>query len=63
LTRREAEVLAGVAAGQTNAEIPAMLPIAPGTVKKHLDHIYEKLGVGSRTEAAMKAIARPSPPA
>jgi DNA-binding CsgD family transcriptional regulator len=55
-TRREMEVLAWVAGGKTNAEAAELLSIAPGTVKKHLDHIYEKLGVGTRTEAVVKAM-------
>lgn len=59
LTRREIEVLACVAGGRTNAEIGALLGIAPGTVKKHLDRIYEKLGVGTRTEAVLAAIGLP----
>ena len=53
LTRRELEVLAWVAGGRTNAETAELLSIAPGTVKKHLDHIYEKLGVSTRTEAVV----------
>jgi DNA-binding CsgD family transcriptional regulator len=56
LTRRQIEILACVAAGKTNAEIGEVLSIAPGTVKKHLDHIYEKLGVSTRTEAVVVAI-------
>jgi DNA-binding CsgD family transcriptional regulator len=59
LTRREIEVLSCVAGGGTNAEIGALLGIAPGTVKKHLDRIYEKLGVGTRTEAVLTAIGLP----
>ena len=54
LTRREDEVLRWVARGKSNQEIAAALSIAPGTVKKHLDHIYAKLGVSTRTEAAVK---------
>ncbi len=54
LTRREAEVLERVARGLTNAEVAAQLFVAPGTVKKHLDHIYRKLGVKGRTEAAAR---------
>jgi DNA-binding CsgD family transcriptional regulator len=61
LTRRETEVLSWVAGGKTNAETAEILSIAPGTVKKHLDHIYEKLDVGSRTEAVVTAMGvRPS---
>jgi DNA-binding CsgD family transcriptional regulator len=56
LTSREIEVLAWVAVGKTNAETGQLLSIAPGTVKKHLDHIYEKLGVGTRTEAVVAAM-------
>lgn len=52
LTPREAEVLAAVATGATNAEIGRQLFIAASTVKKYLDHIYAKLGVSSRTGAA-----------
>lgn len=56
LTRREIDVLAWVATGKTNAQIGEVLSIAPGTVKKHLEHIYEKLGVSTRTDAAVTAI-------
>jgi DNA-binding CsgD family transcriptional regulator len=56
LTMRELEVLAWVAGGKTNVETADLLSIAPGTVKKHLDHIYEKLGVGTRTEAVVTAM-------
>jgi DNA-binding CsgD family transcriptional regulator len=51
LTDREREVLDLVAAGKTNAEIAETIWIAPGTVRKHLENIYEKLGVHSRTAA------------
>ena len=37
--------------GKRNAEIAASLLIATGTVKRHLDHVYDKLGVRSRSEA------------
>ncbi len=52
LTGRQTEVLELVAIGMTNAEIAERLVIAPGTVKRHLDLIYERLGVGNRTAAA-----------
>jgi DNA-binding CsgD family transcriptional regulator len=52
LTEREAEVLLHVAEGMRNREIAEALWIAPGTVRKHLDNIYAKLGVHSRTAAA-----------
>jgi DNA-binding CsgD family transcriptional regulator len=51
LTLREREILMLVARGWTNAEVAANLWIAPGTVRKHLDNIYEKLGVHTRTAA------------
>jgi len=51
LTDREREILDLVAAGKTNAEIAEAIWIAPGTVRKHLENIYEKLGVHSRTAA------------
>jgi len=51
LTRREQQVLALVGEGKSNAEIAAELWIASGTVRTHLDHIYTKLGVRSRTAA------------
>jgi LuxR family transcriptional regulator, maltose regulon positive regulatory protein len=57
LTRRELEVLRLVAAGLTNQEIAEKLVISPETVKKHTGHIYGKLGVSNRTEAASRAQA------
>ena len=58
LTTREAEIIELVAAGLTNAAIAERLWISPGTVKKHLDNVYEKLGVANRT-AAVAALNRP----
>jgi DNA-binding NarL/FixJ family response regulator len=52
LTARERAVLDRVARGQANAEIAFDLGIATATVAKHLEHVYEKLGVASRTAAA-----------
>jgi DNA-binding CsgD family transcriptional regulator len=57
LTRRESEVLAEVAAGKTNAEIALALGVRPLTVVKHLEHVFAKLGVGTRTAAAAKVFA------
>jgi DNA-binding CsgD family transcriptional regulator len=55
LTRREAEVLALAVRGKTNAEIGAILLRSPGTAKRHLENIYRKLEVNTRTEAAALA--------
>jgi ATP/maltotriose-dependent transcriptional regulator MalT len=59
LSRREKEVLALVARGLSNAQIGAALFISPVTVKVHVRHIFEKLGVKSRAEAAMRAAQLP----
>jgi LuxR family maltose regulon positive regulatory protein len=55
LTPRETEVLQLMAAGLSNREIAEALIVAVGTVKAHLHHIYGKLAVRSRTEAAARA--------
>lgn len=52
LTRRENEVLYWVAMGKTNEEIATIIGARPPTVKKHLEHVYEKLEVPNRTAAA-----------
>jgi DNA-binding CsgD family transcriptional regulator len=54
LTMRERQVLRLVAAGYTNPGIAATLYIARGTVRKHLDNIYAKLGVANRSEAVAR---------
>jgi DNA-binding NarL/FixJ family response regulator len=51
LSAREAEVLERVARGRSNAEIGLDLGIAAGTVKKHLDNVFAKLGVRNRIQA------------
>ncbi len=55
LTSRERDVLRGVARGEGNKHIAAGLGIAEPTVKAHLVHIFEKLGVENRTAAARVA--------
>jgi DNA-binding CsgD family transcriptional regulator len=56
LSKREAEVLALVAAGKTNLQISQQLAIAVKTVKKHLEHIFEKLNAQNRVDAVNKAL-------
>jgi len=55
LTARESEVLLWVARGKTNRDIAEILGMSPRTVNKHLEHIFEKLGVETRTAAAAAA--------
>ncbi len=55
LSLREIEVLRGVASGNTNAAIAAQLHISQATVKTHLLHIYDKLGVSDRAAAVAVA--------
>jgi DNA-binding CsgD family transcriptional regulator len=54
LTRREHDVLVLVADGKTNMQIAHQLLLSSRTVQKHLEHVYDKLGVRTRTAAAMK---------
>jgi DNA-binding CsgD family transcriptional regulator len=56
LTAREIEVLMWVAKGKTNRDIGQILGMSPRTVNKHLEHIYVKLGVETRTAAAALAM-------
>lgn len=58
LTDREAEVLALVARGRSNREIAAALFVSEATVKTHLGHVYEKLGVKDRAAAVATAYER-----
>ena len=58
LTPREREVLAGVASGLTNKQIAGRLGISDRTVQFHLSNVLGKLGVASRTEAAVLALER-----
>jgi LuxR family transcriptional regulator, maltose regulon positive regulatory protein len=55
LSERELEVLTLVAAGKSNLEIAGQLFVTVDTVKKHLTHIFRKLGVRSRTQAVAQA--------
>jgi NarL family two-component system response regulator LiaR len=56
LTDRETEVLRLLALGKANREIAAELYIGETTVKTHVSNIFQKLGVPSRTRAALYAI-------
>ncbi|MDJ0954568.1 MAG: response regulator transcription factor [Acidimicrobiia bacterium] len=58
LSEREMEILATVAKGATNKEIAARLFISEATVKTHLLHVYDKLGVNDRAAAVGAAYER-----
>ena len=58
LTRREVEVLQLVAAGRRNREIAHQLHLGEATVKSHMLHIFDKLGVDDRTHAVTVALER-----
>ena len=58
LTAREAEVLYWVIQGKTNRDIGDILSLSPRTVHKHLEHVFQKLGVETRTAAAALALQR-----
>ena len=57
LTPREREILLWVARGKSNREIAAVLYLAPGTIRKHLDNVYEKLEVSNRAGAVGRALS------
>ena len=56
LTHRESEVLHWVAEGKSNPEIGIILDLSPRTVSKHLENIFQKLGVESRTAALLYVV-------
>ena len=56
LSVREAEILLWIAQGKTNFETGIILGISSATVKKHLEHIYTKLGVEGRNAASLRAV-------
>lgn len=56
LTKRETEVLQGVAKGLTYNEVADMLGMSPNTITSHIKHIYRKLEVRSRSEAVFEAV-------
>jgi len=61
LTSRESEILERLAQGYTNKEIASYLGCSAGTVRTHLQHIYEKLHVHRRTEATVKYLGGSAP--
>ena len=56
LTRREYEVLCRIAEGKSNAEIGEAIGAATRTVDKHVEHIFDKLAVKTRTAAVARAL-------
>jgi len=58
LTQRESEVLHWVIQGKTSRDIGDILGMSPRTVNKHLEHVFEKMGVETRTAAATLATSR-----
>jgi len=55
LTPREREILGWIARGKTSREIAAILVVSPHTVRKHVEHILEKLDAPSRSAAVARA--------
>ena len=66
LSRRERQVIVGVAAGETNREIAARLGLSEAVIKPHITNIFDTLGVSNRAELASYATSRglvtPPPP-
>lgn len=58
LTKREAEVLYWIVKGKTNKDVGEILGTSPRTVNKHLEHVFQKLGVETRTAAASLVAAK-----
>jgi DNA-binding NarL/FixJ family response regulator len=56
LTRRELEIVAAIVEGCTNRDIAQKFSLSEDTVKHHLTHIFDKLGVSNRLELAMFAV-------
>ncbi|MGR9037100.1 MAG: response regulator [Gammaproteobacteria bacterium] len=56
LTHREAEILMWIARGKTNKEVGIILGSSPRTINKHLEHIFDKLGVATRAAAVAMAL-------
>ncbi|MCK9396321.1 MAG: response regulator transcription factor [Methylobacter sp.] len=58
LTFREAEILMWISRGKTNKEVGMILGSSPRTINKHLEHIFEKLGVATRAAAVSMVLQR-----
>jgi len=58
LSPRESDVIALMVEGLSNKAIAARLSLTEATVKTHVTHIFEKLGVEDRTQAALAAVKR-----
>ena len=56
ISPREAEILLWMAQGKSNGDIATICGISLGTVKKHTNHIFEKIGVEGRTAATLRAL-------
>lgn len=61
LTQREAEVLHWVAGGKSNDDVARLIGISSATVKKHLQNVYDKLGVSNRTAASVLYLTLKAP--
>jgi DNA-binding NarL/FixJ family response regulator len=61
LTARENEILQWLAKGLSNKEIASQIETGVNNVRRHIEHIYEKLHVHCRTEAAAKYLGGPAP--
>jgi DNA-binding CsgD family transcriptional regulator len=62
LTRREVQIVELVCAGHTNAQLAQSLELSLATVKTHLLHVFEKLGVANRAALVQRALATTAPP-
>ena len=60
LTPREYEIMSHVGSGKTNQEIARILWLSPNTVRKHLENVFEKLGVSNRTAASARVFGSPT---
>lgn len=60
LTPREAEILMWISRGKTNKEVGLIINSSPRTINKHLEHVFEKLGVATRAAAVSMALQRTS---